>query len=63
MMTKPRIPRPRPPQDRVECTGCRQDFPFNEIRERGGWPYCGDCEGPATTIADRNLTRQLAYAA
>ena len=59
----PRIPRQRKPQDdRVQCTGCPDTVPRNQIREHDGWPLCPECYATASAQYDRNLTRDLAYA-
>ena len=60
----PKFPTQRQPQDeaRIQCDGCKKDFPVAEINEFGRWIYCDHCEGPELAADDQQLTRELAYA-
>lgn len=59
----PKIPGQRKPaEDRVQCTGCPDTVPRNQITERSGWALCIDCATEHAHAEDRNLTRDLAYA-
>lgn len=46
---------------RVDCSGCREDFPVVEVTLRSGWPLCLDCTARRGRAADRRATRELAY--
>lgn len=56
----PKIPGPHPP---VDCDGCHDQYPLNEIHDRAELALCPDCTTEHDQHADRQQTRQLAYAA
>jgi hypothetical protein len=56
----PKLPKPRPPQDLVQCEGCPDQVPRHEITEYAGYALCGDCHLDAAERLDRQITRWLA---